>query len=118
MAYLRKAKETYEIDYPLDEVWNAIPKTLSNLKWEVQEEDDIEHRMTVKTDASFMLFSSILRIDAVSSGEEASQVTVAAETPVTTITSIAEFGRARKRVDMFFEALAAQLLTRRKDHKP
>lgn len=111
MAYLRKAKETYEIDYPLERVWATIPKALSSLKWAVQEKDDVGHRMTAKTDSSFMLFGSILFIHAVSFGEKASQVTVVAETPVTTITSMAEFGRARKRVDLFFETLANQLTT-------
>jgi hypothetical protein len=64
-----------------------------------------------------MLFSSILLIEAKSSGEKATLVAVTAETPVTTITSMAEFGRARKRVDIFFEALAAQLLTKKKQGK-
>ncbi len=117
MAYLRKAKETYEIDFPLEKVWAAIPKVLLSLKWAIQEKDEAEHRITAKTDSSFMLFSSILSIQAISSGDTASQVTVAAETPVTTITSMAEFGRARKRVDIFFEALAAQLSTRRKNSR-
>ncbi|HII85350.1 TPA: hypothetical protein HA273_01945 [Candidatus Bathyarchaeota archaeon] len=117
MAYLRKEKEVYEIDYSLEKVWKAIPRALSILKWEVQEKDDTNHSVAAKTDAGFMLFSSVLFIDAISSGENVTRVTVAAETPVTTITSMAEFGRARKRIDLFFEAMAEQLAKKRKNSK-
>jgi len=109
MAYLRKEKETVEISYPLSKVWAAIPKTLASLEWTVQETDDTNHHIKAKTKPGFMLFSSLLLIDAVSVDKNTSTVTVAAETPVTTITAMAEFGRARERVDLFFETLAKQL---------
>ena len=109
MAYLRKEKETVEIDHPLGKVWAAIPKVLASLQWTIQETDDTNHHIKVKTKPGFMLFSSVLLIDAISMGENTSRVTVAAETPVTTITAMAEFGRARERVDLFFETLAKQL---------
>jgi hypothetical protein len=41
--------------------------------------------------------------------EKTARVTVTAETPVTTITSIFDFGRTRDRIELFFEALAKQL---------
>jgi hypothetical protein len=41
--------------------------------------------------------------------EKTARVKVTAETPVTTITSIADFGRTRDRIDHLFEALAKQL---------
>jgi hypothetical protein len=46
--------------------------------------------------------------------EKTSRVTVKAETPVTTITSIADFGRTKERIQLFFEALAARLNSRKK----
>jgi hypothetical protein len=96
MAYLRKEKETVEIDYPLSKVWETFPKTLASLEWTIQEIDQERHQLKVKTRSGFMLFSSTLLIDAI-------------ETPVTTITAMMEFGRARERLDLFFETLAKHL---------
>jgi len=109
MAYLRKEKEAVEIEYPFSKVWRAIPDTLASLEWEVQEIDQERHYIKVKTKPGFMLFSSILLINATSAGKSVSRVTVEIETPVTTITAMMEFGRARERVELFFETLAHHL---------
>lgn len=109
MAYLRKEKETFEIDYPLPKIWRAIPKALTSLEWTVDEVDDAAHHVKAKTKAGFMAYSSVLQIDAVPVDKKTARVTVTAETPVTTITSIADFGRTTHRIDLFFEALSKQL---------
>ena len=110
MAYLRKEKETVEIDYPLGEIWAAIPKALTSLEWAVEQVDDKAHHVKAKTKAGFMSYASMLLIDAVPVDEKTARVTVTAETPVTTITSIADFGRTRDRIESFFRALAKQLM--------
>jgi hypothetical protein len=109
MAYLRKEKETFEIDYPLPKIWKAIPKALASLEWVIDEVDDAVHHIKAKTKPSFLAYRSMLLIDAVPVNKKTARVTVTAETPVTTITSIADFGRTQHRVDLFFEALAKQL---------
>jgi hypothetical protein len=109
MAYLRKEKETVEISYPLGRVWEAIPKALISLEWKVEEIDDTKHHVKVKTKAGFMSYSSVLVIDAVHVDEKTARVSIVAETPVTTITSIADFGRTRDRIESFIEELAKQL---------
>jgi hypothetical protein len=109
MAYLRKEKETFEIDYPLPKIWWAIPKALANLEWTIDEIDEATHHIKAKTKAGFMAYSTVLLIDAVPVDKKTSRVTVTAETPVTTITSLADFGRTQHRIEMFFEALAKQL---------
>jgi hypothetical protein len=114
LAYLRKEKETYEIDYPLTEIWAAMPKALASLEWTIEEIDDTAHHAKVKTKASFMAYSSVITIDAVPVDEKTARVTVTGETPVTTITSIADFGRTQHRIDSFFEALAKQLSSHEK----
>jgi hypothetical protein len=114
MAYLRKEKETFEIDYSLPKIWKAIPKALASLEWTIDEVDDATHHIKAKTKAGFMAYSSMLLIDAVPVDKKTARVTVTAETPVTTITSIADFGRTQHRVDMFFEALAKQLSSHKK----
>jgi hypothetical protein len=109
MAYLRKENETVEIDYPLDQVWAAVPKALKKLKWTIKEKDDAAHHIKTKTKGAFMSYPSTLIIDAAAVDEKTARVKVTAETPVTTITSIADFGRTHDRIDQFFEALAIQL---------
>jgi hypothetical protein len=109
VAYLRKEKETVEIDYPLGKVWAAIPEALTSIEWTVEQVDDTAHYVKVKTKAGFMSYASVLLINAVAVDEKTARVTVTAETPVTTITSLVDFGRTRDRIELFFETLAKQL---------
>jgi len=111
MAYLRKEKETVEIAYSLSRVWAAIPKALTNLEWILEQIDNTAHHVKVKTKAGAMSWSSVLLIDAVPVDEKTTRVSVSAETPVTAITAIVDFGRTRQRIDLFFAALAKQLAT-------
>ena len=113
MAYLRKEDETVEIDYPLDKVWAAVPNALDSLEWAIEESDDTKHRIKAKTKGGFMSYPSVLIIDAMAVDKKTARCKVTAETPVTTITSIADFGRTRDRIDLFFEALAKQLATKK-----
>jgi len=113
LAYLRKEKETFEIDYPLGKIWAAIPKVLASLEWTMEEVDDTAHHVKAKTKASFMAYASVVIIDAMPVDEKTARVTVTAETPVTTITSMADFGRTQHRIDLFFEALAKQLASQK-----
>ena len=109
VAYLRQEKETVEIDYPLSKVWEAMPKALALLEWSLEQSDDETYHAKVKTKSAFMSYSSVLIIDAVPVNDKMCRVTVKAETPVTTITAIADIGRSRERIQMFFAALAKQL---------
>jgi hypothetical protein len=109
VAYLRKEKQTVEIDYPLNTVWAAIPEVLSSLEWKTEQMDDSVHHAIVKTKPGFMLYSSQLTIDGIVVNEKTCRVTVEGETPVTTITAITDFGRASDRIDLFFETLAKRL---------
>ena len=115
MAYLRQEKETYEIDYPIDEIWKAMPKATKKLKWQLEQADNEKHQAKVKTKAAFLSYSSILIVDAVAVNEKMCRVTVQAETPVTTITAVADFGRTRDRIEMFFAVLAEQMNRTKKD---
>jgi hypothetical protein len=109
MAYLRQEKESFEIDYPLSSIWEAIPKTIEALQWIIEEKDDKTHNAKIKTKGAFMSYSSIIYVNAVSIDEKKTRLTVAAETPVTTITSIADFGRTKDRVEAFIAALSTQM---------
>jgi len=90
-------------------VWAAVPKALRMLKWTIKEKDDTTYHIKAKTKGAFMSYPSMLIIDGVTVDEKTARVKVKAETPVTTITSIADFGRTHDRIDQFFEALAKQL---------
>ena len=109
MAYLRKEREMVEIAYSLNNVWTAIPKVLTSLEWGVEQIDDTAHHVKAKTKAGLMSWSSVLLIDAVPVDKNTTRVSVAAETPVTTITAMVEFGRTRQRIDLFFTELEKQL---------
>ena len=109
MAYLRKEKETVEIAYSLNRVWTAIPKVLTSLEWNIEQIDDTAYHVKAKTKASLMSWGSVLLIDAVPVDKNTTRVSVATETPVTTITAIVEFGRTRQRINLFFMELEKQL---------
>ncbi len=109
MAYLRKDREVVEIDYPLSKVWDAIPKAIARLDYSIEEKNDETHHLKLKTKKAFLAWESILFIDVIEVSEKTSKVTVSMETPVTSITAMADFGRTRERMDNFFEALSKQL---------
>ncbi len=109
MAYLRKEKEIVEMDYPIKTVWADIAKAVTSLEWTVQETNDETHKLKAKTKSGFMGYSSVITIDASNAGEKATRVVVSAETPVTTITGIVDFGKTRERIDLFLAALSKQL---------
>ncbi len=109
MAYLRDEKETIEVDYPLEKIWEAIPDVIRILEWTIEEKDDTEHKAKVKTKGGFMAYNSILNIEVTSVDENSTRMIINAETPVTTITSIIDFGRTRDRMGQFIEILAKQM---------
>jgi hypothetical protein len=109
MAYLRKERETVEIDYSLKRVWTAILEALIHLEWNIEKTDDTTHQAKAKTKSSLMSWGSTLLIDAVAVDKNTTRVSVAAETPVTTITAMVELGRTRERISLFFAELKRQL---------
>jgi hypothetical protein len=114
VAYLRKEKETVEIDYSLGEVWTVIPEVLASLEWKIEQIDDSAHHAKVKTKAGFMSYASTLAIDGAPVDEKKCRITVQGETPVTTITAVADFGRTSDRIHLFFKTLAKRLNTAKK----
>ena len=118
MAYLRKENETVEMDYPLNEVWSAIAQTIINLKWSVDSTDESAHFLKAKTKPSFLSYTSILSIEALSIAENITRVKVSAETPITTITSVLDFGKTQERIDQFLFGLSKELsLAKRESEK-
>ena len=118
MAYLREENETVEMDYPLFKVWPAIAQTIINLKWNVDSTDESAHRLKAKTKPSFLSYTSILSIEALSIAENITRVKVSAETPITTITSVLDFGKTQERIDQFLFGLSKELsLAKRESEK-
>ena len=106
MAYLKEQKEKIEISYPLNAVWEAIPKAVEKLNWKIQETDETAHNLKVKTRGGFISYPSTLIIDINAVDEKTTQMSLVVETPVTTITSIADYGRNSERIGQFVTALA------------
>lgn len=115
MAYLRKEKEIVEMDHPLSTVWEAIQKAIPDIEWTIEETNEAEYKVTAKTKAGFLSYSSLFAIQAVAVAENVTRVSVSAETPVTTLTAIADFGKTSERIDLFFASLAKQLNLHEKD---
>ncbi|MGD0451403.1 MAG: hypothetical protein ABSA79_10175 [Candidatus Bathyarchaeia archaeon] len=106
MAYLKEQKDKLEISYPLNVIWEAIPKAIEKLQWKIQETDEATHHLIVKTKGGFISYPSNLKIDLVVTDEKTTQMSVIAETPVTTITSMADYGRNDERIGKFVTTLA------------
>jgi hypothetical protein len=106
MAYLREESEKVEVDYPIKELWRGIPKALAKLEWTVEESDEEKYHFKIKTKGAFLSYPSTMKVDLVIVDEKTTRMLIAAETPVTTITSIADYGRTRERIEKFVVTLA------------
>lgn len=106
MAYLRQEKENLEVDHALNTIWDAIPKAAAKLEWAIQETNESTHHLKVKTKGGFISYPSTLIIDLAFVDEKTTRMSIVAETPVTTITSVADFGRTRDRIEQFVVTLA------------
>ncbi len=111
MAYLKEQNENLEISYPLNAIWEAIPKAIEKLDWKIQEKNEETHHLIVKTKGGFISYPSTLKIDLSKIDNETTRMSVVAETPVTTITSVADYGRSRERIDQFVVELGKLMTT-------
>ncbi len=117
MAYLRNEKENLEVSYPLEKIWAVIPETVKILEWTIEEQDDTAHKAKIKSKGGFLAYNSILFLEASSVDENTTKMSIYAETPVTTITSIIDFGRTRDRVGQFIETLGRLMEKKDKQKK-
>jgi hypothetical protein len=108
MAYVRDDTETFEIDYLLDDVWAAVPAAVKALEWSIKERDDATHKATLKTKGAFLSYSTLIVIEA-KSKDEKTHLSLKGETPVTTITSMVDFGNTQDRIQQFIGVLAGVL---------
>jgi hypothetical protein len=109
LAYLRREVENVETDFSMDKVLEAISKTVTLLEWTMEESDEAAHKMKIRTKANFMAYASLVVVELTSVKEGTTRIRVAAETPVTTLTGIVDFGRTRERIDTFLMTMMAQL---------
>ncbi len=105
MAYMREGKEAFEVSYPLAAIWEALPKAVTKLEWKVQEVNEAKHHVKIKTKGAFLSYGSEMDVDLTAIDEETTRMTVTAETPVTTITSMADYGRTSERIAVLISTL-------------
>ena len=105
MAYTRQGKETFEVSYPLNAIWEALPKVVAKLEWKVEEADETKHHVKIKTKGAFLSYGSKMDIDMSAIDEKTTKMTISAETPVTTITAMADYGRTRERIAVLISTL-------------
>jgi hypothetical protein len=106
MAYLREGEQAVEIDFTVEAIWAAIPKAVEKLEWTIESKDDYTHHFEIKTKGAFLSYHSILQVDLTAIDEKTSKMTIKGETPVTTITAMADYGRTNERIDLFVITLA------------
>ena len=106
MAYLREEKEILEVSYPLNAVWEAIPKAIAKLEWKIQETNEETHLLKIKTKGAFFSYPSTLTVNLSKVDEKTTKMSISGETPVTTITSVADYGRTRERIEVLVATLA------------
>ena len=106
MAYLREEKENLEVSYPLNAVWEAIPKAIVKIEWTIQETNEETRTVKIKTKGAFLSYPSKLTVTLSKVDEKTTNMSIAAETPVTTITSVADYGRTRERIEVLMATLS------------
>ena len=74
-------------------VWEAIPKAVSNSGWTIEEANKETHQVKIKTKGAFLSYASKLTVDLLVIDEKTTKMIIKGETPVTTITSVADYGR-------------------------
>jgi hypothetical protein len=114
MAYTREETENIEVDYSVKQLWEGIPKAVAQLEWTIQNSNEDKYILTVKTKGGFMSYPSNMKIALEAINEKTTRMLIAAETPVTTITSVADFGRTRERIEQFVVALAKLMEKKKK----
>ena len=97
------------MDYSLDKVWMAIQNVLKNLRLNIEQIDEKTYHVKAKTKTALMAWSSVLLIDVVPVNANTTRVSVTAETPVTTITSVIDFGLTKRRINVFLGELSNEL---------
>ena len=106
MAYTREDAEKIEVSYPLDAIWQAIPKAVAQLEWAIEEADEARHHFKIKTKGAFLSYGSTMQVDLTAINGKTTKMSISAETPVTTITSMADYGRTHERIDVLIGTLA------------
>ncbi len=105
MAYTRDGKETFEVSYPIDAIWQAIPKAIAKLEWKVESADLATHHVKIKTKGAFLSYGSEMEISLTAVDEKTTKMSITAETPVTTITAMADYGRTNERINVFIATI-------------
>jgi hypothetical protein len=105
MAYMREGKETFEVSYPVSAIWEALPKAVAKLEWTIEEADEAKHHVKIKTKGAFLSYGSKMDIDMSAIDEKTTKMTISAETPVTTITAMADYGRTSERIEVLISTL-------------
>ena len=106
MAYLRERVKELDVDFPLESIWQALPKAADEFDWSILEKDEATHRMTVRTSDTLTSYASTLRVELKRINQNITHMVVYGETPVTTITSTLQFGQTFDCIEDFVLALA------------
>ncbi len=106
MAYLRQKAKELDIDFPLESVWQALPKAAEEFDWEIAEKNEATHSIILKTAKTLTSYASTLKVELRPINHNSTHMVVCGETPVTTITSTLDFNQTQDCTEDFVLALA------------
>lgn len=106
MAYLKDREQELEIDFPLESVWEAIPKAVAELDWKIKEKNNIAHSMIIHARGNLTSYGSMVKIELNKLNEKTTRVIIVGETPVTTITATLNFSQTDNTINDFILTLA------------
>ena len=106
MAYLREKRQELEVDFSVASIWEAIPKAVAELGWEICEKDETAHHLKINAAGSLTSYGSMLEVELTKLNEKTTRVAIVGETPVTTITSTLDFTQTYGTFDDFTLTLA------------
>ncbi|MDR2203559.1 MAG: hypothetical protein LBE76_04565 [Nitrososphaerota archaeon] len=118
MAYTREETETVEVDYPIEQLWESIPKAITHLEWTIQESDKTRYYLMIQTNGAFMSYPSNIKIVLDPINDKTTRMLIAGETPITTVTAVLEFGRTRQRIEILIVTLANIMENKNKTTNP
>ncbi len=71
----------------------------------MEEVDEVSHHVKLTTKGAFLSYGSKMEITLTGMDEKTTKMLITAETPVTTITAMADYGRTNERIAAFIATI-------------
>ena len=106
MPTLQELKKEINIDFPLQQVWEAIPKAVDQLDWEIVKQNSFAYEFIIRTAQALVSYFLILEVELTALGQETTHIVIYGEIPVTTINSTQPVNLTDNEINHFVSALS------------